>query len=311
MRNFFRTSRNHYKSDALTVYSAGPGSMIRRLAENFTQATGIDVNLHQETTGKIMDRLDAEAQSPQADMVISASWDSALELERRQWLLPLQLGQHTEVPGELKSDHIIAQGVSILGLIWNEDGSSPPPQDWTDLIAPAYKNLVTTPDPTLSGASAELLLGLQNAYGDQLWVLLEALKNNGMTVSGANAQALAPVLRGSHEVVFGGADYIAHSNIKQGASLRFIVPASGTITAPRPMMILNTTRRADQARAFIDYMLSDDGQALVSRAGLIPVRADDAAHPLEDIVMLPRTGAAGLRRHVVERFSALFSGSHY
>ena len=51
------------------------------------------------------------------------------------------------------------------------------------------------PDPALSGASLDLLLGLQNAQGEAAWKLFETLRDNGMTISGPNAQALTPVLQ--------------------------------------------------------------------------------------------------------------------
>ncbi len=35
------------------------------------------------------------------------------------------------------------------------------------LTQPAFKDKVTTPDPALSGASLDLLIGLQNSMGDQ------------------------------------------------------------------------------------------------------------------------------------------------
>jgi iron(III) transport system substrate-binding protein len=55
---------------------------------------------------------------------------------------------------------------------------------------------VTTPDPALSGASLDLLIGLQNSMGDQAWQLFDDLKKNGMVVSGPNAQAVTPVMQG-------------------------------------------------------------------------------------------------------------------
>ena len=67
-------------ANALTVYSAGPGALIENLADDFTQETGIEVNVFQSTTGQVMARLESEQSNPLADVVISASWDSAKSL---------------------------------------------------------------------------------------------------------------------------------------------------------------------------------------------------------------------------------------
>lgn len=48
------------------------------------------VTVFQATTGKVMARLEAEQANPQADVLISASWDTAEDLHQRGWLLPLR-----------------------------------------------------------------------------------------------------------------------------------------------------------------------------------------------------------------------------
>ena len=58
-----------------------------------------------------------------------------------------------------------------------------------------------------------------------------------MVVSGPNAQAVTPVMQGAKAAVFGAVDYVTYGNIEQGESLKVIFPASGTVIAPRPMMI--------------------------------------------------------------------------
>lgn len=57
---------------ALTVYTAGPGSLAKSLASGFEQQTGVKVTVFQATTGKVMARLEAEQANPQADVLISA-----------------------------------------------------------------------------------------------------------------------------------------------------------------------------------------------------------------------------------------------
>lgn len=270
---------------ALTVYTAGPGSLAKSLASGFEQQTGVKVTVFQATTGKVMARLEAEQANPQADVLISASWDTAEDLHQRGWLLPFASANADQVPANLKSADYIAQGVSALGIVWNSKSGTPEPKEWRDLTQPAFKDKVTTPDPALSGASLDLLIGLQNSMGDQAWQLFDDLKKNGMVVSGPNAQAVTPVMQGAKAAVFGAVDYVSYGNIQQGESLKVIFPASGTVIAPRPMMILKTSQHADDAKAFIDYVLSPEGQARVADAWLMPARRDVAAkRPLQSAV---------------------------
>lgn len=295
---------------ALTVYTAGPGSLAKSLASGFEQQTGMKVTVFQATTGKVMARLEAEQANPQADVLISASWDTAEDLHQRGWLLPFASANADQVPANLKSADYIAQGVSALGIVWNSKSGTPEPKEWRDLTQPAFKDKVTTPDPALSGASLDLLIGLQNSMGDQAWQLFDDLKKNGMVVSGPNAQAVTPVMQGAKAAVFGAVDYVSYGNIQQGESLKVIFPASGTVIAPRPMMILKTSQHADDAKAFIDYVLSPEGQAKVADAWLMPARRDVAAkRPLLDALkVLPTTSEGSSERGaVLARFSQLYA----
>ncbi|WP_373626380.1 ABC transporter substrate-binding protein [Klebsiella variicola subsp. variicola] len=295
---------------ALTVYTAGPGSLAKSLASGFEQQTGVKVAVFQATTGKVMARLEAEQANPQADVLISASWDTAEDLHQRGWLLPFASANADQVPANLKSADYIAQGVSALGIVWNSKSGTPEPKEWRDLTQPAFKDKVTTPDPALSGASLDLLIGLQNSMGDQAWQLFDDLKKNGMVVSGPNAQAVTPVMQGAKAAVFGAVDYVSYGNIQQGESLKVIFPASGTVIAPRPMMILKTSQHADDAKAFIDYVLSPEGQARVADAWLMPARRDVAAkRPLLDALkVLPTTSEGSSERGaVLARFSQLYA----
>jgi len=300
-------------ANTLTVYTAGPGSLGKKLALGFEHTSGIKVELFQATTGKVMARLEAEAGNPHADVLISASWDTARDLEQRGWLLDYRSPNAAHVPAAFKTASYVAQGISALGIVWNTRTGLPEPHDWRDLAAPAYRNQVTMPDPALSGASLDLLLGLQARLGPQAWSLFESLHQNDMVVLGPNAQALNPVLQGAKSAVFGAVDYVAYGAVANGESIKVIFPASGTVIAPRPMMILKTSRAQAEARAFIDYVLSPQGQKIVCDAWLMPARDDIVSdHPqLKDLKLLPQESGAmtASRADALASFSKLF-GQH-
>lgn len=262
------------QADTLTFYTAGPGGLADALAEAFLAETGITVNVFQGTTGQVMARLEAEESNPQADVVVSASWGSAEDMHERGLLMEYTSSHAEMVPDFLKHSHYAAQGVSALAMVWNSQSDVPRPNEWVDLTDEVYRDLITMPDPSQSGAAFDLVAGLEAAIGDEAWTLLAALAENDMIVPGPNAAALNPVLQGAKAVVFGAVDYISYGRAASGETIEVISPASGTVIAPRPIMILDSTANVDAANAFVDFVLSEDGQALVAQTYLMPSRTD-------------------------------------
>jgi len=294
----------------ITVYTAGPQNLIDKMAEGFTAESGIKVNVFQATTGKIMARIEAEAANPVVDVLISASWDTATDFANRGWLVPYSSPNAEKVPAFLKSDTAVAQGVSALGIAWNTNSGTPRPAEWADLAKPEYKGLVNLPDPAQSGSAFELdaALGAADDYK-----LFKDLKANDAAIAGANAEALNPVLQGAKAAVFGAVDYITFGSKAKGESIDMIFPASGTVIAPRPAMILNWSKNQDEAKKFVDYMLSDAGQKLVADTFLMPARTDvAAARPLiSDLELMDYDTAAiyGKRKEILDEIAKIFAAN--
>lgn len=286
---FFLLLASTTTAQSLTVYSAGPNDLIQTIAKEFEKNSGTKVQVFQGTTGQIMARLEAERSNPVADVVISASWDSATALKKAGDLLAYSPAGAGHVPDFLKDSHYIAQGVTALALVWNNKSKTPKPADWNDLTHADYRRQILMPDPAQSGAAFEWLGGMLTAQGETAtWDFLGKLRSNGMLVSGPNARALNPVLQGAKAAAIGAVDYIAYSQQASGEAIDIIFPSSGTVIAPRPIMILNYSKQPEQAKAFVDYLLSEAGQTAVANAFLIPARQDIASRRpgLNDIALI-------------------------
>lgn len=164
------------------------------------------------------------------------------------------------------------------------------------------------PDPAQSGAAFDLVAGLEAAMGDAAWDLLAGLAANDMIVPGPNAAALNPVLQGAKAVVFGAVDYISYGQAAGGETIEVIVPASGTVIAPRPMMILQSTQNPDAAKAFVDFVLSEAGQNMVAQTWMMPARADvEGLRPgINDLTVIEvdEDAVAARRDDIIARFNA-------
>ena len=158
--------------------------------------------------------------------------------------------------------------------------------DWSELSDEKYKDQLAIPDPEKSGACKDFVAGFVNKYG---WDAIEGMAKNGMTVPGANKAALEAVTTGEVGALVAGVDYNAYSSIAKGEPLAIYYPAGGTVVNPRPAMILKTAPNVENAKAFVDYLFSDEAQELVAKAYLLPGRSDvkcDGRTNLDEITQI-------------------------
>lgn len=280
-------------AQSVTVYTAGPQNLADALSKGFTAKEKAKVNLFQGTTGQVMAKIAAEAANPQVDVLISAAWDTAVDLKAKDQLMAYTSPNAKNVPNNLKDAAYVAQGAAALAIVWNSKTGKPKPTDWADLAKPEYKDQVTMPDPAASGSAYGLVSGLV-ANKSLGWKFFETLKANNTAVVGANAAALNPVMQGAKSAVFGAVDYISIAAKEKGEAIEVIYPATGTVLEARPMMIMKTSKNADTAKKFIDYVLSDEGQKLVADVYLLPARTDVVAKRpgWKEIKLLPADAGA-------------------
>ena len=257
----------------VTVYMPSPAGLANKLAADFEAKTGIEVRTFQGTTGEILARLETEKANPIADVVILASWSDGLSMKNSGQLESyVPANADKMVPGWIDSDStLFGYSASAVGVIYNTLIYPELNADWSELADSQYKNDIAIPDPELSGACKDFVSGYVNAFG---WDTFEALAENGMIVPGANKAALEAVTTGEVGILLAGVDYNAYSSIAKGEPLAIYYPASGTVINPRPAMIMKTAPDMDNAKTFIDYLLSDDAQKMVTDAYLLPGRTD-------------------------------------
>lgn len=276
------------ESSKVTVYMPSPAGLANKIAKGFEAKTGIKVEQFQGTTGEILARLEAEKANPAADVVILASWSDGLSMKQQGALASYKPQNADKLVKEFadNDNQLVGYSASAVGVIYNTTVVPQLDADWAELADPKYQGLLAIPDPEKSGACKDFLAGFVNRYG---WDALEGMAKNGMTVPGANKAALEAVTTGEKGILVAGVDYNAYSSMKKGEPLAIYYPKGGTIVNPRPAMIMKDAPDMDNAKQFMDYLLSDEVQQMVADAYLIPGRSDVQAKgtPLADIPQIP------------------------
>ena len=283
-------------SGKVTVYMPSPAGLADKLAAAFTEETGIEVEQFQGTTGEILARLETEAANPVADVVILASWSDGLSMKEDG-----QIMSYTPANADLVNEGWIDEdsmlfgySASAVGVIYNTTIYPELSADWADLAGADYTDDIAIPDPEKSGACKDFLAGLVTGL-DNGEEIMQSWADNGLTVPGANSAALESVTTGEKGILIAGVDYNAYSSMADGEPISIYYPASGTVVNPRPAMIMNTAPNVDNAKAFIDFLFSDEAQQMVADAYLLPGRSDiqcEGRTNLDEIPQIPTDWSA-------------------
>ncbi|USD61236.1 extracellular solute-binding protein [Vibrio sp. SCSIO 43140] len=264
----------------LTVYTAGPKGLANQLIKDFEEVSGNKVQVYQATTGRILGRLKAEEARPVADVVILASWPAAMGLQSEGLL-------HTFTPENADKLHdgwngdnqLFAYSGSALGITYNTRLVKDAPASLTTYTEDNWAGQVVIPDPTESGSALDFISGVIANDADKAWTLFNAWQQNDIDVNGANRPALNQVVNGSKSVVLAGVDYMGYGEKAKGNPIEVIYPAEGTVIAPRPVMVLESSDKKPQAEVFVNYLLTERAQNIVAKNLLLPGRSDVKADP--------------------------------
>jgi iron(III) transport system substrate-binding protein len=156
------------------------------------------------------------------------------------------------------------------GIVYNTKAPAKP-ASWLDLLKAEAKGQVVMPSPLVSGAALIHAATLSSNLGDG-WKYYEALKANGAVAAAGNGDVLKQVAGG--EKLYGMiVDFMPIREKAKGAPVEFVFPAEGVSAIGEPVAILKSTKNPAAAKAFVDFLLSKEGQALALKQGYVP------AHP--------------------------------
>ncbi|KTT14483.1 extracellular solute-binding protein, partial [Pseudacidovorax intermedius] len=148
---------------------------------------------------------------------------------------------------------------------------------WADLLKPEYKGLVGYLDPASAFVGYVGAVAVNQARGGSMDDFkpaidyFKALQKNEPIVP--KQTAYARVLSGEIGILL-DYDFNAYrAKYKDGANVAFVIPSEGTVVVPYVMSLVAKAPHAADAKKALDFVLSDEGQAVWAKAYLRPVRA--------------------------------------
>lgn len=265
----------------LTVYTSEPQEKIEELNAAFNEEhPDITVEVFRAGTGDLTARIAAEREtgSIAADVLLAAD-TATFEGYKSEDLL---LQYSPEGVEDLQQDVVDPDGYYVgtriipTVIAYNTNEVEEPPTAWAELADEQWADQIVMPNPDVSGAAA---------YNAAVWFnteslgtdWFEALGQNNPLIADSNGPAAQAVADGSRPVGV-VVDYLIRELAEQGSPVAVSYPDDGVPYVSQPVGIFTDSENVEAAQVYVDFLVSQAGQALAVEQSYLPVR-DDVGSP--------------------------------
>lgn len=299
----------------LVLYTSQPNTDAQQTIDAFkAKHPNVDVSFVRDGTPRIMAKLRAEIQAgaPQADLLLIADSVTMEGLKAEGRLMAHAGADLSAYPAGIHDAQKFWFSTKLIttGIIYNTKAPFRP-ESWLDLARAEAKGMTVMPSPLNSGAAlihAATLVGTLPGG----WDFYRKLKGNDALAGGANGDVLRQVAGG--EKLYGMiVDFMPIREKAKGAPVEFVFPKEGVSAVSEPVAILSTTKNPVAAKAFVDFLLSEEGQTLALKQGYLAAHPKVAAPagypPRETIRLMPFDAAKTLKDETAIRktFADIFT----
>lgn len=312
----FALSPSLLADDKLVLYTSQPNSDAQQTVDAFQAAyPDIEVEWVRDGTTRLMTRLRSElsagVSNPDVLLIADSMTMTSLKQEGH---LQSYLSPEREAYDEALYDpegYFYGTKLITTGIVYNT-AAEHQPERWQDLTGPDYEGLVTMPSPLYSGAALIHLATLSD-NPDLGMGYYEALQANRVEAQGGNGGVFNAVASGTkpYGIVV---DFLPIREAAKGSPVEFVFPEEGVSAVTEPVAIMQAANNPVAAQKFVDFVLSQQGQELVSQQGYLPAHpavAPPEGFPARDAIQLmPINIEQALEQEEIlkQRFSDLFGG---
>ena len=272
------------------------------LAAEFRKTYGLpasfQVNYQLSATANLVTRVEQEIAANRVTIDIAAigspSWvferankGDALEYESPQY----KFFEQSFKNGLGLPKFFAFNGAYLFVPMWDGAKTKFAGKSWKDVLGAVPAGRITIGDVSKSVAYLATYAGQRKVLGVDYFKKLAEMKPSYLVRS---EQIASRVVSGEDLFTFTGMPTRAYQNNQKGATLKFVFPEEGVVLLPQNMFILKKAPHPNAAKLWIDFILSERGQAiLVKGEALVSGRAGFAsplpeyAPPIESLKIIP------------------------
>ena len=152
-------------------------------------------------------------------------------------------------------------GGYVFVPMWNSDNLDFKGKSYQDVIGAVPVGRISHGDVANSPSFLSTYMGERSVLPPEFFGQLAAMKPVFFRRS---EQLAAGLVSGEQLMTFSGMPTRAYQYNQKGASLKFIIPEEGVLLLPQNTFILAKAPHSNAARLWIDFVLSEDGQRILT-----------------------------------------------
>lgn len=212
-----------------------------------------------------------------ADVVFGGGESVFKTLTENDLLMPLELEAQTisNIPSHLNGiamydpqQNWCGNVLGNFGIIYNVQmvtaAGAQEPGNWSDLGRDEYQNMLIFADPANSGTAAAIFEIIAQTQPDWKsgWKKLMMVLSNTKQIALTSSEAANAPAKGT-AAISGCIDFYGSKRVAANPdTIRYIIPQGQGLFTPDPIAILKDTKSPQIAGAFVDFVLSLEGQSL-------------------------------------------------
>ena len=278
-------------SNKMTLYCSPQIEWCSLVITEFEKETGIKVAMTRKSSGETFAQINAERKNPKGDVWWGGTGDPHLQAAEEgltvEYKSPMLSKLRPWAQAQAKQANYKTVGIYLgaLGFGYNTDllakKGLPEPKCWKDLADPVYKGEVQIANPNSSGTSYTTLATIVQLFGEEGG--FDFLKKMHLNVNQYTKSGSAPIKAAARGETTIGIVFLHDvvTQIVNGFPIKSVAPCEGTGYEIGSASIIKGARNLENAKTFIDWVLSPAAQKLMpqAKAYQVPSNASVEAPP--------------------------------
>lgn len=269
----------------LVVYSPNSDGEIEGLLYYFGEKYDIEIELQSMGTGEVLSKLQAEKENPQAD-VMFGGMNLGVYTSNKDLFQAYTAKDDNKLPEGYQNKtgfftNYLLSGSNLLVNTELESGLGITINSYADLLNPLLKGKIAMGDATKSSSAfAQLtnMLLVKGGYDSaEAWDFVKQLMVQMDGVMIGSSSAIYKGVQAGEYVVGLTYEDPSVALITDGATnVRVVYPTEGAVWLPAASAIVAGAANLDNAKLFLDFLISEEGQTIVGSLTNRPVNTDIA-----------------------------------